>query len=209
MTIRIVKRGASKDKPPFCPFLIDYPCDQPETEVSTRHEPVDVTADVAPDGFVIQAASAAPLITERSRRTLRDRARCPPPGLSRRTAACRAAGARVPARCRRHDARMRRVRTSRRPKDHGRITVAIPSADAPIAPLLFLLTQTRLISVDQSGIEQPALIERWTRSDDQRTWTLFVRDGVRLHDGRVVTAADVVTRVHRRSDAPSTPGCGR
>ncbi|AMY12758.1 hypothetical protein LuPra_06040 [Luteitalea pratensis] len=30
MTIRIVKRGVSKDKPPFCPFLIDYPCDQPE-----------------------------------------------------------------------------------------------------------------------------------------------------------------------------------
>ena len=29
MTIRIVKR-ASKDKPPFCPFLIDYPCDPPE-----------------------------------------------------------------------------------------------------------------------------------------------------------------------------------
>jgi len=28
MTIRIVKRGAAK--PPFCPFLIDYPCDQPE-----------------------------------------------------------------------------------------------------------------------------------------------------------------------------------
>ena len=30
MTIRIVKRGASKSTPPFCPFLIDYPCDQPE-----------------------------------------------------------------------------------------------------------------------------------------------------------------------------------
>jgi hypothetical protein len=29
MTIRIVKRGAAKDRP-FCPFLIDYPCDQPE-----------------------------------------------------------------------------------------------------------------------------------------------------------------------------------
>jgi hypothetical protein len=29
MTIRIVNRGA-KSRPPFCPFLIDYPCDQPE-----------------------------------------------------------------------------------------------------------------------------------------------------------------------------------
>ena len=30
MTIRIVKRGASKEPPIFCPFLIDYPCDEPE-----------------------------------------------------------------------------------------------------------------------------------------------------------------------------------
>ena len=86
------------------------------------------------------------------------------------------------------------------------ITVALPSADAPVAPLLFLLTQTRLVSVDQTGLEQPALIERWTRSADQRTWTLFVRDGVRLHDGRVVTAADVVTRVRQAVEAPTTPG---
>jgi ABC-type transport system substrate-binding protein len=92
------------------------------------------------------------------------------------------------------------------PEVPARITVALPSADAPVSPLLFLLTQTRLISVDQTGVEQPALIERWTRSDDQRTWTLFVRDGVRLHDGRVVTAADVVTRVRQAVEAPTTPG---
>jgi len=29
MTIRIVKKGAAKDRP-FCPFVIDYPVDQPE-----------------------------------------------------------------------------------------------------------------------------------------------------------------------------------
>ena len=32
MTIRIVKPRANKDKPPFCPFLIDYPCDQPDSK---------------------------------------------------------------------------------------------------------------------------------------------------------------------------------
>jgi hypothetical protein len=32
MTIRIVKRGASKDKPVFCPMLIDYPYDVPESK---------------------------------------------------------------------------------------------------------------------------------------------------------------------------------
>jgi ABC-type transport system substrate-binding protein len=86
------------------------------------------------------------------------------------------------------------------------ITVALPSADVPISPLLFMLTQIRLVSVDQTGIEQPALVERWTRSADQRSWTLVVRDGVRLHDGRVVTAADVVTRVRQAVGAPMTPG---
>jgi hypothetical protein len=30
MTIRIVARGASKDRPPFCPLLIDYPYDTPD-----------------------------------------------------------------------------------------------------------------------------------------------------------------------------------
>lgn len=37
MTIRIVKRGASREKP-FCPLLIDYPYEQPEPkqEADTR-----------------------------------------------------------------------------------------------------------------------------------------------------------------------------
>lgn len=30
MTIRIVKRGATREKPPFCPLLIDYPYEVPE-----------------------------------------------------------------------------------------------------------------------------------------------------------------------------------
>lgn len=30
MTIRIVKRGATKEPPPFCPLLIDYPYEQPQ-----------------------------------------------------------------------------------------------------------------------------------------------------------------------------------
>jgi hypothetical protein len=31
MTIRIVKRASTKDKPPpFCPLLIDYPLDPPQ-----------------------------------------------------------------------------------------------------------------------------------------------------------------------------------
>jgi ABC-type transport system substrate-binding protein len=85
----------------------------------------------------------------------------------------------------------------------ARISIAIPSADAPIQPVLFNLvnlTRTRLVRLDLSGLEQPALIERWTSSDDHRTWTLFVRAGVRLHDGREATAADVVARLQEALD---------
>ena len=196
MTIRIVKRGASKDKPPFCPYLIDYPCDQPETEVGTRTNSVDVSSRRRNRRVRDTSSVGGAAHHERSRRTLRDRARCPSPRLSPRTAACRAAGDRVPRRGRRHRACLlvgRRLGRAVR-ATHGRITVAIPSADDAVAPLLFILTQTRLIRLDQSGLEQPALIERWTQSADKRTWTLFVRDGVRLHDGRVAMAADVVSR---------------
>ena len=76
-----------------------------------------------------------------------------------------------------------------------RITVAFPSDDAPLRPLTFTLTQTRLIRLDPSGVAQPALIERWTQSADQLTQTLSVREGVRMHDGSEATAAYVVTRI--------------
>jgi len=33
MTIRIVKRGATREKP-FCPLLIDYPYEQPEPQAT-------------------------------------------------------------------------------------------------------------------------------------------------------------------------------
>ncbi len=76
-----------------------------------------------------------------------------------------------------------------------RITVGFPSEDAPLLPLTFTLTQTRLIRLDHSGVAQPALIERWKQSADQLTRTLLVREGVRMHDGSEATAAYVVTRI--------------
>jgi len=39
---------------------------------------------------------------------------------------------------------------------------------------------------------EPALAERWTISKDGRVYTFFLRQGVRWHDGRELTADDVV-----------------
>jgi peptide/nickel transport system substrate-binding protein len=80
---------------------------------------------------------------------------------------------------------------------HGtaRVSIALAGVDVPVSPLLFSLTRTRLVRLDQDGLAQPGLIERWTPSSDHLTWTLRVRDGIRMQDGRVATPADVVQRI--------------
>ena len=41
------------------------------------------------------------------------------------------------------------------------------------------------------GEPTPALAERWEHSPDYRTWTVWLRDNVRWHDGVLVTAYDI------------------
>jgi len=41
------------------------------------------------------------------------------------------------------------------------------------------------------GDPTPALAERWEHSPDYRTWTVWIRDNVRWHDGFPVTAGDL------------------
>jgi peptide/nickel transport system substrate-binding protein len=46
----------------------------------------------------------------------------------------------------------------------------------------------------------PGLAIEWSVSDDQRTWTLKLREGVTFHDGTPLTAAAVVSSFKRLSD---------
>lgn len=94
-----------------------------------------------------------------------------------------------------------------RPAASQHVTIAIPSLVAPDTPLLFVLTQTRLIRLDATGVEQPAFIERWSSSPDGLTWTLVVRPDERLHDGTQATAADVAARIREAAASPDAgPG---
>jgi peptide/nickel transport system substrate-binding protein len=77
------------------------------------------------------------------------------------------------------------------------VSIALAGTDVPAGPLLISLTRTRLIRLDQEGLAQPGLIERWTSSADHLTWTLRIRDGVRLQDGRLATPADVVDLIQQ------------
>ncbi len=48
-----------------------------------------------------------------------------------------------------------------------------------------------LVKPDSSGALQPALASAWTISEDAVTYTFTLREGVKFHDGSIVTAQDV------------------
>lgn len=64
-------------------------------------------------------------------------------------------------------------------------------AERDIAALLF----DGLTRLDNAGRVQPALAERWTVSDDGRTYTFTLRPDARWHDGAPVTTDDVLYTV--------------
>ncbi|MEW5784966.1 MAG: ABC transporter substrate-binding protein [Bacillota bacterium] len=49
----------------------------------------------------------------------------------------------------------------------------------------------RLVSRDYDFNYQPGLAERWETSEDGLTWTFYLREGVKFHDGKDLTAEDV------------------
>lgn len=57
-----------------------------------------------------------------------------------------------------------------------------------------------LTKTGQDNITRPYLLEKWTASDDLKTWTLTLRQGIKWHDGRPLTADDVVWNLKRVSD---------
>jgi peptide/nickel transport system substrate-binding protein len=57
-----------------------------------------------------------------------------------------------------------------------------------------------LVGLDQAGNVQPVLAERWEVAPDARSWTFFLRQDVRFHNGEVLTASDVVATLGRVLD---------
>jgi peptide/nickel transport system substrate-binding protein len=49
-----------------------------------------------------------------------------------------------------------------------------------------------LARTGQDNITRPHLLERWEASDDLKTWTLYIRKGIKWHSGRDFTADDVI-----------------
>jgi peptide/nickel transport system substrate-binding protein len=61
-----------------------------------------------------------------------------------------------------------------------------------------------LFAMDGKFRPQPQMVDTWTASDDKLTYTFELRDGLKFHDGQLVSAVDVVTSLRRwgqRNDA--------
>jgi peptide/nickel transport system substrate-binding protein len=54
-----------------------------------------------------------------------------------------------------------------------------------------------LFGMDASGNIQPQMVDTWEQSDDKKTWTFTLRDGLEFHDGQPVTSDDVIASVKR------------
>jgi peptide/nickel transport system substrate-binding protein len=56
-----------------------------------------------------------------------------------------------------------------------------------------------LFSYDSKNVPRPQAVEDYTTSADGLTWTFNLREGMRFHDGTLVTAADAVASLDRWS----------
>lgn len=54
-----------------------------------------------------------------------------------------------------------------------------------------------LFALDSNFMPQPQMVGKWGVSDDQKTYTFELRDGLGWHDGTPVTAADCVASIRR------------
>ncbi|MER9645242.1 ABC transporter substrate-binding protein [Mesorhizobium sp. M0239] len=54
-----------------------------------------------------------------------------------------------------------------------------------------------LFSLDSNFMPRPQMVGRWGVSDDKKTYTFELRDGLGWHDGTPVTAADCVASIRR------------
>jgi peptide/nickel transport system substrate-binding protein len=89
------------------------------------------------------------------------------------------------------------------------LTVGMPVPAGMIDPLTVgdtggccLLSQTGeyLANSDPDLTLRPALAESWQPNADGSVWTFKIRRRVRFHDGRALTAADVVATIDRLAD---------
>lgn len=92
-------------------------------------------------------------------------------------------------------------RTPSSAQSAGQVTVAIPSDTpsldptidtSPIGQNVRLNIYDQLTEINPDGSVKPRLAESWEASADALTWTFTIRQNAKFHDGKPVTAEDVL-----------------
>ena len=63
-----------------------------------------------------------------------------------------------------------------------------------------------LVTVDSNYNIKPLLADSWEVSEDGKTYTFYLRQGVLFHNGKELKAEDVVASMNRWKDAPAGKG---
>ncbi|WOS67219.1 MULTISPECIES: ABC transporter substrate-binding protein [Sinorhizobium] len=63
-----------------------------------------------------------------------------------------------------------------------------------------------LFAFDSQGVPQPQMVESWHVSDDKKSYTFKLRDGLTWHDSSLVTAADCTASLQRWGHLDDGPG---
>ena len=61
-----------------------------------------------------------------------------------------------------------------------------------------------LFAMDAEMRVQPQMVDRWTLSEDSKTYTFTLREGLKFHDGTPVTAEDCIASIRRWGARDST-----
>ena len=69
---------------------------------------------------------------------------------------------------------------------------------------VYLLFDGLVELVPDTLVPRPALAESWSISPDGLVYTFKLRDGIRFHDGRAITADDVVWSINRAATHPKS-----
>jgi ABC-type transport system substrate-binding protein len=78
---------------------------------------------------------------------------------------------------------------------------------APIDEYALIVGQnifSKLVSRADDGTVLPDIAERWTEADDGRSYTFYIRPGIRFHDGTPLTGEDIRSTFARIGESPNT-----
>ncbi|MCV9879663.1 ABC transporter substrate-binding protein [Brenneria izbisi] len=108
------------------------------------------------------------------------------------------------------------VQADETPKKGGHLIVGVDNASSTdrLDPAFWFETYmyfvgsqlfNNLVELDENGELIPSLAESWSSAEGGRVWVLKIRSGVQFHDGRSLTAKDVVYSLnHHRGEQSSS-----